>query len=302
MDTLPGEVVLQRRGLFMLPTRYGWMFAGVLVVLLLASINYNNSLAYGLTFLLSAIAVVSMLHTDRNLLHLQLRAGTCIPVFAGETAMFRIHLLNRGARTRYGIALVHNKREFACVDVAAHATATAEFWLPAPQRGWLSLPPFYVKTQFPLGILYSWSRRLVLDERCLIYPKPSEPWSWRTPSESATDSHQRPTGSGDDFSGVRAYRPGDSPRQIDWKSVARGSGLLTKEFSGGVGETVWLDLAQVPGIDNEIRLSRLCRAVLDAEQAGARYGLRLGATTFAPSCGEAHQHRCLQALALYGTS
>ncbi|HYM47314.1 MAG TPA: DUF58 domain-containing protein, partial [Burkholderiaceae bacterium] len=263
-------------------------------------INYSNSLAYGLAFLLASVAIVSMLSTDRNLLHLRVRAGSSASVFAGEVAVFRVHLVNEAAKPRYGIALMRAKQEIARVDIGAGVSATVELREPSTRRGWLSLAEFHVTTRFPLGILYSWSRRIALDERCLVYPPPSEPWPWRAQAETETAAQARPIAGGDDFSGVREYRPGDSPRQIDWKSAARGRGLLTKEFSAGLSETLWFDLARVPAPDLETRLSMICRAVLDAEQAGLRYGLRLGASVIEVDGGETHQQRCLRALAVYG--
>lgn len=300
MSELSGETLLTRRGLYMLPTRYGWLFAAMLLVLLLAAINYGNSLGYGLTFLLAGVAVVSMLYTDRNLLRLRVRAGSCAPVFAGEAAVFRVHLVNDAAKPRYGVALMRNKHAFACVDIEPGAIATAELRVPSERRGWLALPVFHVTTRFPLGIVYSWSRRIALAERCLVYPKPAAPWAWPAHAEISTAAGVRLGASGDDFAGVREYRPGDSPRQIDWKSAARGRGLLTKEFAAGVSATLWFDLERMPGADAETRLGMLCRAVLDAEQQGLRYGLRLGADVLAPDSGELHQQRCLRALALYG--
>lgn len=300
MSTLPGEATLQRRGLYMLPTRHGWLFGAVLVVLLLAAINYGNSLAYGLTFLLASVAVVSMLYTDRNLLHLKIRAGAGAPVFAGGVAVFRVHLVNDATRPRFGVMLKRGREEVARADVAATSATTVELRVPAHKRGWLPLPEFHINTRFPLGILYSWSRRLALDERCLVYPRPSEPWAWLAQSDTELAATTRPGAGGDDFSGVREYRPGDSPRQIDWKSAARGRGLLTKEFAAGLSETLWFDLARVPAPDVETRLSMICRAVLDAELAGMRYGLRLGAITIEPDAGEIHEQRCLRALALHG--
>ncbi len=300
MTTLPGEIVLTRRGLYMLPTRHGWMFAAVLLVLLGSAINYANSLVYGLTFLLAAMAVVSMLHTDRNLLHLRIRAGACAPIFAGEVAAFRLHLVNDANRPRYAVAVMEHKHEVARVDVAPNAMQTVELHVPAKKRGWLAPPDLHIVTRFPLGILYSWSRRFTLEARCLVYPAVSETWSWRQHVDSLAETNARPVGGGDDFSGVREYRPGDSPRQIDWKSAARGRGLLTKEFSAGLSETLWFDVARVPAADIETRLSMLCRAVLEAELAGALYGLRLGATVISPNSGEPHQQQCLRALALYG--
>ncbi len=300
MSTLPGEIILTRRGLYMLPTRHGWMFATVLTVLLLAAVNYGNSLGYGLTFLLAGVAVVSMLYTDRNLLRLRIRPGACAPVFAGESAVFRVYLVNDAPRARYGLALMQGKRELGRCDVAPGSAANIEVRVPAQRRGWLAAPAFFVTTRFPLGILYSWSRRITLDERCLVYPRPSDPWAWQTQARSIATSGARPTAGDDDFAGVREYRPGDSPRQIDWKSAARGRGLLTKEFAAGLGQTLWFDIEHVPALDGETRISMLCRAVLDAEHAGLHYGLRLGAAVLTPASGELHQQHCLRALALYG--
>ena len=81
-------VTLVQRRIFILPTRQGYFFAFVLLLLLLSSINYSLSLGFVLTFLLGSMAGVAMLHTWRNLAHLRIRPGRCEPVFAGETAHF----------------------------------------------------------------------------------------------------------------------------------------------------------------------------------------------------------------------
>jgi uncharacterized protein (DUF58 family) len=77
--------------------------------------------------------------------------------------------------------------------------------------------------------------------------------------------------------------------------------MLTKQFAGAAGAELWLDWnALPPALDAEQRLSRLAGWVLAAEQAGARYGLRLPGRALAPDHGEAHRAACLQALALHG--
>jgi hypothetical protein len=52
-------------------------------------------------------------------------------------------------------------------------------------------------------------------------------------------------------------------------------------------------------MDLEMRLSRMTRWVLDAEQRGLAYSFRLGEYDFAASIGSAHRTACLRALALY---
>jgi uncharacterized protein (DUF58 family) len=106
----------------------------------------------------------------------------------------------------------------------------------------------------------------------------------------------------DDFAGLRAYHPGDSPRRIAWKADAREQGLLSKLFTGHADAHIWLDYDQLPAsLGVEERLSRLTRWVLDADAARIPYGLRLAPTVIEPGNGTAHRLRCLRALALYGT-
>lgn len=294
----PAEAVLGRRQLYMLPTRHGLLFALVDTVLLLAAINYGNGLAYALAFLLAAVAVVSMLHTHRNLHRLRVAPGACVPVFAGELARFTVVLANDSDRPRYGVTVTLGDDETARVDVPARASATAVLAVTAPRRGWLAAPAFRLATRFPLGLLYSWSRPLRLDRSCLVYPAPSGPLPFRAGLAETERPEQGRRAGGDDFLGVRAYQPGDSPQHVDWKALARTGMLTTKQFGGGHQPLLWLDWDALPELDAEARLCVLTRWALDAEAAGMHYGLRLPETTVAPDRGEAHQHACLKALAL----
>ena len=103
-------VTLVQRRIFILPTRQGYVFALTLLVMLLASINYQLSLGFILTFLLASMAGVAMLHTWRNLAHLKLRPGRCDPVFAGEAAHFGV-TIETPAQTRFAIAVRRQDEE-----------------------------------------------------------------------------------------------------------------------------------------------------------------------------------------------
>src|SRR5580692_243846 len=67
-DVLP--VTLQRRRLYILPTRVGIAFGALLLLMLVAGLNYANSLALLTTFLLAGLALVAMHACHRNLLGL----------------------------------------------------------------------------------------------------------------------------------------------------------------------------------------------------------------------------------------
>jgi uncharacterized protein (DUF58 family) len=298
------EIVLARRQLFMLPTRHGWLYALLLMVLLLAAINYGNGLVYGLAFLLASVGVVSMLHTHRNVSGLRVGAGHCPSVFAGEPALFSICLVNDSDLPRYGVAVEHERREVARLDLAARETHCLTLPVPTRKRGWLAIPDVVVTTRFPLGILYSWSRQLQLPARCLVYPAPApEGYYPGAPAEAGGEGGAR-VGQGDDFVGQREYRAGDSLKHVNWKALAREQGWYTKEYGGGAASMVWFDWDLLAGLDTETRLSILCRQVLEAERGSLAYGLRLPGGVIAPGNGEAHEQRCLEALALFsgGTS
>lgn len=296
--TAVAAVRLDRRGLFMLPTRHGLLFSVVLIALLMGAVNYNNGLAYLLVFILAAVAVVSMLYTHRNLLHLRLTPGPCLPVFAGQVAHLGVYIHNDAARARIAVEIEQNKVNVGRVDLPPQQSVCVRLRVATHARGYVQTPPFVICTRYPLGLLRSWSRRLGLEHRCLVYPQPGPrrplPLADDGPGESRTHSV------GDnDFAGLRPFQPGDSPHHVHWKTVARGRGMHTKQFSGGGSQTVWLDWDGVRDVDVEARLSQLCRWVLEAEQTNLRYGLRLPGKTFTPNRGAQHRHRCLEALALF---
>ena len=99
---------------------------------------------------------------------------------------------------------------------------------------------------------------------------------------------------------MRGYQITDSPRHVAWKAAERSGALLTKQFTGDAAAELWLDWALLPSaLGVEARLSRLAGWVLAAEQAGARYGLRLPGAELPPGRGDAHCSACLAELALF---
>ena len=295
-----GPVVLTQRRVFILPTRQGLLFGVLLLLLLIGSINYNLSLGYLLTLLLAAMGIISMLHAFRNLAGLHVRPGKTEPVFAGGHASFAVYVDNHRTLHRYAIALTRNKQAPVFCDVAQNASATAEVSVAAQRRGWLRPGRFTLFTRFPLGLFHAWSY-VELDSRCLVYPRPdSSKLPPPKPYSHTGTGHESGQGY-DDFIGLRPHQPSDSPRHIAWKAAARDYGLLTKQFIDRADAELWLDWNDLPArLDDEARLSRLCRWVLDAEATGISYGLRLPDKELPLAYGEQHRHNCLEALALFG--
>ena len=294
------SVLLDQRRIFIIPSRTGAAFGGALLLMLLAGINYQNSLAYGLTFFLLAVFVVAILHTYRNLAGLTLQAAGSTPVFVGEQAGFRVRLLS-SARAHQAIALNWPPAAAQLLDVPPQGVVACELSQPAVRRGWLRPPRLRVETQFPLGLLMAWSW-IDLDQAALVYPQPvsgSLPLSAGSGQEQEEEGARARGHGADDFQGLRSFQPGDAQTRLHWKAYSRGQGLLVKDFVSLAGREQWLDLQALDG-DVEARLSLLCYWVLQFFQQQQPFGLRLPGREIAIDCGEAHRDACLQALALYG--
>lgn len=294
---------LSRRHIYILPTRFGWLYALLLLALLTGSINYSISLGFAMTFLLAGVGTISMLHTWRNLANLKITAGRAKPVFAGENAVFEIKVHEENNRSRYSIFASFTDGEpdvqdIAVLDIAAMGESTFKLTLHSQKRGWLKAPRITFTTEFPVSLFRVWAYAET-ESQCLIYPAPSL-YSQILPStdtDGATGQLSAIQGD-DDFAGHRNYQFGDSPKRVDWKASSREQGLLIKQFQGEASSTLWLDFNVTTGSNIELRVSQLTRWVVEADKLNFKYGLRLPQLNIQPNTGDSHYHQCLTALAL----
>lgn len=296
------SVVLSQRNLFIFPTVTGFVFGALLVLLILAAINYQASLVYGVAFLLGSVFLVTILYTFRNLSGLTLEFVAGRPGFVGEDIEFSVRVSRppgtRGGRE--GIQLGFPGGLVQWVEVSEQEADLVRLYLPGPRRGFLNPGRLLVETYYPLGLLRAWTW-VDLDARALVYPKPVF-GARLNPVSGSRDEGQLvdPLGS-DDFSDIRPYQPGDPVRHVLWRSYARGDELMVKRYASYLEPRLWLDLEAVEG-DVEQRLSLLTGMALEASRRSREFGLRLGAVTVVPATGEAHLERVLRELALFGVA
>jgi uncharacterized protein (DUF58 family) len=301
---LRDATLLTQRTVYILPTRPGFMLGATLLVLLVASINYQLNLGYLLTFLLAGSALVGMHLCHGTLRGLSLRLQAPEPAFAGANVPITVHLGNARRRTRHGIGLsVLGASHWAWTDVPAQGSATVHVAFQPRQRGLHPIPALTAETRFPLGTFRVWTVWRPASQ-LLVYPRPetpAPPLPAGTPRPGGVASAQQQISG--EFDGVRAYRRGDPLKTIVWKkaakAIAMGSGdLVSRDAQQSQGFELWLDLAATGLSQREAGLSRLCAWVLLADKASLVYGLRLPGLDIAPSSGEAHKRHCLEALAL----
>ena len=295
--------LLGQRNIYIVPTRGGFFFALLLIVMLLASINYQLNLGYVLTFLLAGAALVSMHMTHSTLRGLTLRLRTGAPAFAGDAARLEVILTNPG-KPRYAIAVrlrdraLHG-RSFVSVDVPNQGHATATVTIVPAIRGWHEVPPLVVETGFPFGFFRAWSVWRPA-AKVLAWPRPETPAA-PLPASVAVAGDQPSTRrtSGDEADGVRAWRRGDTLRQVVWKKAAHSGELVSRETAAAAARELSLAWSATHG-DVEARLSRLAAWIERAERSGLAYGLVLPGVELPVGHGDAQRRLALEKLALWG--
>jgi uncharacterized protein (DUF58 family) len=299
-DALP--LALARRRLYILPTRAGLAFALLLFVMLLAGLNYTNSLGLLVTFMLAGVALIGMYECHRTLQGLRIVAAEATDAFAGASGEVRLSVENSSPQARQGLELRP--------ATAATGAARSRTDLPALQGGALGcgylarrrgrqpIDALALSTTLPMGLFRCWTW-LHLPLEAIVYPAPVGPVPLPAPRARALASGARLASGDEEWAALRPYQPGDSPRAVAWKAYARGAPLLVARYEAVRGGEHLFELDSTPGADLEARLRQLAAWIVAAESRGERYGLRIGNTELPPALGPTHRQLCLRALALH---
>jgi uncharacterized protein (DUF58 family) len=292
-------VTLDHRRIFIFPTRQGFAFLGLVLVMLLAAINYQNNMAFALCFFMLSLFFVTVHHSYANLSGLKLRAVAAEPVFAGQPIGLRLLLERSAKRRHFGLRLQWPEGDYVECDLDAASEHYLTVYAPAAQRGLYRPGRLRVETVYPLGLLVAWSS-VALEMAVPIYPKPIAGELLASAGGSDNDGDIPSSQAGaDEFEGFRRYRPGDSLSQVYWQALAKGQPMQAKQYRAFTDSKHWLEWQQTSG-DVELRLSVLCNWTLQLASSGQVYGLSLPHCRIEPGQGQEHLVQVLTALALFG--
>jgi uncharacterized protein (DUF58 family) len=299
-DALP--VRLTARRIYILPTRSGVAFGVMLLGVLFGGLNFGNSLALLLCFTLGALSLVAMFQCHRRLLDVEVVALDPQRTFAGEPIPVHVRL-RPGTRDARDFRLrlddgAPSPNAWVSpgeASVAGEATATLQA-APAARGPW-TVPRIRIEQRAPFGLFQAWTwihpraalHGLVWPRAHGVLPLPE------TGGERHGDQLLR--AGRDEWSGLRPFREGDSPRQVAWKAYARGAPLLVREYQDPHGNERRLDHALLPALDTESRLSQLARWVVEADGRGERWSLHGPDFDLPLDAGAAHRVASLDALA-----
>ena len=306
---LSDHITLTQRTVYILPTGPGWMLALTLLVLLVASINYQLNLGYLLTFLLAGCTVVGMHVCHGTLRGLSLNLIAPGAQFMGAAAAFDVRLTSSTKSVRHGVglAVMQRRPHWSWADVPAGGSASVQIAFTPRRRGLHRIPTLTAETRFPLGTFRVWTVWRPAAS-VLVYPAPEDappPLPAGEPRSGGAASAAKAQNTGE-FDGVRGYRRGDPMKLVVWKKAAKhdtnslsdSAGLVVRDAQQAQMHELWLDHVQAGVGGLEAKLSRLCAWVLQSDKLGLDYGLRLPGREIKPASGEAHKRQCLEALAL----
>jgi uncharacterized protein (DUF58 family) len=297
------QVTLNLRRIFVIPTKVSLSLLITLGVLFLMAINFQSSLIYALTFWLLAFIVISIFFTYRNLAGLTIRAVQSKACFAGEKAVFEIEVSCAGNQKKSAISLGWKNQDIARVNLQNHQRVIIKLSHSTKARGLFKPDKISIFTVYPVGLVVAWSYAM-LDMESIVYPKPILQDSTDNQQGKSDDSEtgKEIARGSTDFSGIREYQAGDSPKHIHWGAYAKTGQAYTKTFVDYANQDIWLDWDTLDIAGVESKLSHLSAKLLQYHQEQQVYGLKIPGKTIQPSTGEAHKTICLTALALYGRS
>lgn len=310
---LADQIKLTQHNVYILPTGPGLMLVATLVTLLIASINYQLSLGYVLTFSLAGSALVGMFMAHNTLRGLMMDLGSPTAQFAGSPVAIDIRLHNPDKSVRYALILAIKQSQKSkntlvktvlCTDVPAQGSCSLQLTFTTQQRGLQRLPSVTIETRYPLGSVKVWAYWRPAAQ-VMIYPRPEAnppPLPLSTDMVSAENRHAEQAQNSADWGAIRSYRRGDPLKQVIWKKAAKadqsGDALVVRIAQPNAQKELYLDINQTGTLSTEARISRLCAWVLEAQAQGLSYGLRLPGLDISPAAGLTQQRRCLEALAL----
>ena len=273
------------RSLYILPTRFGWLWLAGGGLLLLVAIQSQRNGPLLLSFLMLGLWLLALHLTQFNLQGLELEALAPSGGFADEMVAYPLLCRSRCQRDAIQLGLAGSAA--TPQPLAAGESVLSVPWR-AGRRGLQTPGRLRLQTTAPLGLFVCWT----LWEP----PRPQPIYPARRPGPVSETSTSRLAAGSDDWDDLRPHRPQDGLARLAWKSLAQGRGHQTKTFAAAT-PAVGL-LTPAPGLPLERALEHLSAEIWRRSKAGEAYGLALGDTQLAPSTGPDHRDRCLLALAL----
>jgi uncharacterized protein (DUF58 family) len=293
------------------PTREGWWFLAATLLVGAAAVDAGINL-YFLTFgMMVCLVAAGVVLSELGLAGLRVRRVLPPAIHAGTPYLMGIALENRKRRLPSFSIEVEDlidgrpieKRCYFLKLPAGRLQETA-YRNTMPRRGCYRLSGFRLATKFPFGLLPR-TRAVEDADDLYVYPAliPASDSVLRgLPAFPAAGRAFAPSRQGE-FRGLRAYRPGDDPRDIHWRSSARRGIPLVREKEDEETREATVVLDNHPDVAAdaaafERAVSEAAGICVELVQRGFSVGLAVRGGEVRAAVGGAQAERILRALAV----
>lgn len=286
-------------------TRTGGLFTFGVIALGFATLNTGNNLLYLLLGALLGLIVVSGWLSEQAVRGLRIVRRAARGV-AGEPLPLTYDVTNT-KRTLPSLSLelkeIGAPIEAFLPYVAPGKSAVARTDVIFKRRGVYRLHRFTIATSFPFG--------LFIKERDVDFPGTVVVWprtdrvvrealrsGSRVRRQGAAQASTAMGGRGE-FRSLRPYQRGDDPRDVHWRTSARYSEPVVREYERDASETTWLALDLRADEDDaaEAAVETVAALAARAVSRGERVALVTNDVIVDPGSGSGQLERVLEALA-----
>jgi uncharacterized protein (DUF58 family) len=302
LNRIPSENVIQLNinNTFILPSSFGWSCIGIIVCLFVLGTNFQNNIILLLCYFLLAMMLIGVFHSYFFFIQHKITFLPISPDFENRQHYLPVQIDSKQNYDGGSLKFAVNKD----LTILGHLTEhipILKIPLPKYKRGFYRCPKISITATYGFGLFKCWTY-LTPKINFYVYPamrKSSVKLYKANADAQLAHSSDSQYIISDDLQGIREHQITDPMHHISWKHVAKGQGMLTKDFSESKGVSGWLRLADVPHTNTEDALQCLCYQVQQLDKDQVQYGLDLGATKILPQEGQIHLHECLVQLALF---
>jgi uncharacterized protein (DUF58 family) len=270
-----------------------------------AAMNTGNNLLYLLLGAMLGFIVVSSWLSEQVIRDLDVRRHVPRAATVGKPLRLTYSVTNHKPRLptmamEIGEAGLANSAFVA--RVPAGETGRARSVNTFVRRGIYPLGTVTLSTAFPFGLFVK-QRDLQIPGEVVVWPRTDRPVRTPTPGGGRIP-HTGPAalsaaGHRGEYRSLRAYRPGDDPRDIHWRSSARLREPVLREYERDGAETRWicLDLRAEPGESAEVAVETAAALAARAAEENRAFALVAGSRVVDPGEGPGQLERVLDVLA-----
>lgn len=320
--------LLTSKNVFILPTRFGFAYLFLVLLLFFLGTNYQNNAIMLLSYLLASLFITVMIHSFFNFSGLSFLSQKTHSGFSQQAISLPLSIITHKEHFDLNFCFAKTA-DFDMDKVHLNLCKTGKTKITLPvhffKRGIFQLGRLKISSEYSLGLFVTWTH-LDFNQQVIVYPMPkpvttAQPINLESNDDTVLSSSFQYQKGLDDFYELKPYIQGESLAKVAWKQLAKGQEKLTKHYQQDQGNLPWIALKDMPTSNIELKLQFLAYLIIEKTKTGQTFGLDLtegGHNQTAdkgnlkykskgkpkdkiimPNSGNKHQQACLTVLAHY---